>query len=99
MIGITDRAKVILADLRASIADAEPNAALRSATNGNGELEISIDVEKAGDLAVHHDGATLLLIEGTVSVEFAGSTIDCDCTPDGGLGLKLFSRGRGNGAS
>ena len=97
MIGITDRAKSILVDLRASIADAEPNAVLRLATNQNGELEISIDVEKAGDVAVQHDGATLLVIEETVSAYLAGSTIDC--TPDGGLGLKLFSRGHDNGAS
>ena len=97
MIGITDRAKDVLLDLRASIADAEPSAVLRLATDGNGELEISIDVEKAGDVMVQHGGAPLLLIEGAVSVGFAGSTIDC--TPDGGLRLKLSSRGHDNGAS
>jgi hypothetical protein len=96
MIGITDRAKCVLLDLRASIADEKPNAALRLAMNGNCELEISIDVEKAGDVAVQHDGATLLLIEDTVSVGLAGSTIDC--TPDGGLRLTLSSRGHDNGA-
>jgi len=96
MIGISDCAKGVLLDLRASVADAEPNAVLRLATNENGELEISIDVEKAGDVVIQHEGATLILIEGTVLAGLAGSTIDC--TPDGGLRLKL-SRGHDNGAS
>lgn len=98
MIGITDRAKGVLLDLRASLADAEPHAALRLATNGNGELEISVDVAKVGDVVVEHDGATLLVIEGAVSNGLAGATIDCTRTPDGGFSLKLYSRGHDNGA-
>jgi hypothetical protein len=97
MIGITERARDILLDLRESIEIGHPDAALRLATNETGQLEISVDVERAGDEVVRHDGTTLLLIAGAVSQGLAGSTIDCTQTSDGfQLTLNRFG-GRDNG--
>jgi Fe-S cluster assembly iron-binding protein IscA len=98
MIGITERAKDVLLDLRESIAIADPDAALRLAANDTGQLEIGVDVERDGDEVVEHEGATLLLIADAVSHRLAGSTIDCTETP-AGFQLTVNRSGGNNGIS
>jgi hypothetical protein len=97
MIGITERAKSILLDLRESVEIPAPHGALRLAPNTAGQLELSIDVARDSDEVLRHDGDTLLVIASNVSQGFAGSTIDCARTPGGfRLALTRFP-GRGNG--
>ncbi len=99
MIGITERAKDVLLDLRESIAIADPDAALRLAANDAGQLEISVDVERDGDEVLEYEGATLLLIADAVSHRLTGSTIDCTETPAGFQLTVNRSRGGNNGIS
>jgi Fe-S cluster assembly iron-binding protein IscA len=97
MIGITERAKDVLVDLRQSVEVADPHAALRLAPNTTGQLELSVDVERDGDEVLQHEGAPLLVIAGNVSQGLTGSTIDCTQTPGGvQLTLNRFP-GRNNG--
>lgn len=98
MIGITERAKDVLLDLRESIDVTYPDAALRLAPNIAGQLELSIDVQRDGDEVVQYEGQTLLVIASTVSQGLAGSTIDCTQTPEVQLTLYRFP-GRANGVS
>jgi Fe-S cluster assembly iron-binding protein IscA len=86
MIGITERAKEALLDLRVSTPIDDPQVALRLATGDEGSLELFPDSCRAGDHVLEHQGAKLLLLDQEVSDALTGATIDCEPT---GEGLRL----------
>lgn len=83
MIGVTDRAKDVLLDLRHSVEVADPHIALRLASNTTGQLELGVDLPKEGDQVIEHRGETLLLVEENVSRGLSGAMIDYRETSDG----------------
>ena len=83
MIGITERAKDMLLDVRESMEIADPQATFRLESNSAGQLEVSVDRARDGDDVLEYRGTTLLVVADHVSQALAGSTIDCTQTPAG----------------
>jgi len=97
MIGITERAKDMLLDVRESIDPVDPHTTFRLGPNNSGQLELSLDLERDGDQVLEHKGTRLLLIADNVSQALSGSTIDCTQTSEGVQLTVNRSPGRDNG--
>ncbi len=96
MIGITQRAKEALLELKQSVPIDDPDVGIRLASGEKGRLELFPDTYRAGDRVLEHQGAKLLLLDQKVSDALAGATIDCQ--PSGeGLQLVVESSAPRNG--
>jgi Fe-S cluster assembly iron-binding protein IscA len=82
MVMVTDRAKTYLMESVPSQIDA-PGVCVRLAANSPGELVLVPDTEKEDDEVVELEGATVLLIDGPLSSQLSGTTIDCVESPRG----------------
>jgi Fe-S cluster assembly iron-binding protein IscA len=82
MLEVTERAKQELKKILSANTD-EPSACLRLTANEQGQLGLSIDVERDGDQAIEHEDSKVLLVEKELADALEGITIDAEDTPEG----------------
>ena len=82
MISVTEGARQELKKVLSANTD-NPEAGLRLATSGSGQLGLSIKTESPGDQVVEHEGSKVLLVAGGLATELEGVTLDVQDTPEG----------------
>jgi Fe-S cluster assembly iron-binding protein IscA len=96
MISVTERAKVLLLELKSNANIRDPGIGLRIAREALDRWILVADHPRSGDQVIEHAGVTVLLIGPDVQRTLDGTTVDCMETPDG-LDLAVTAAAAQNG--
>jgi hypothetical protein len=89
MIGVTERAKEHLLDMKLSANLNQPEVGLRLQPASTGELQLFPDRAAEGDQVVEHGGSKVLLIGPDTSDAIGDGHLDCQETAPGQVQLVL----------
>jgi hypothetical protein len=97
MISVTERAKVLLLEMKLNADIRDPGIGLRITREARDRWMLVADHPRSGDQVIEHAGVTILLIGRDVQRTLDGTTVDCIETPDGALDLALTTAAMQNG--